>query len=207
MSYGSFAYLYHICKGYICIYFYFRAVHLSMIIFCFIIPLYRLWIHDFGLCSVIYQDSSIDFVWAIQFIALMKSMEKYNEVPGRGMSKKCRWYEWCLIFLTKTVARMENDTPWIHCSDKHCNDKWYEPCWLHSHYTLQIVILSSEAVPILHWLLSLICFKNIFEIKGPLGEANNKNFKIDAGALILVTGQEEIFHLLVWKDISWHFNN
>lgn len=38
-----------------------------------------------------------------------------------------------------------------------------------------------------------ICFINIFDINGPLGKTSNKNFKIDAGALILVTGQEERF--------------
>lgn len=134
-----------------------------------------------GLCSGIYQESSMDFVRAMQFIPLMQSVEKYNKVLGRGVREKGRWHEWCLIFLTKNITRMENDTPWIGCSDKDCNENWYEHYRLHSHYTLWIVILSSsEAAPIFHWLMNLlhssasICFKNIFDINGPLGKASNK---------------------------------
>lgn len=112
----------------------------------------------------------------------MQSVEKYNKAPGRGVRKKGRWHEWCLIFLTKNITRMENDTPWIRCGDKDCNENWYEHYLLHSHYTLWIVIFSSssEAVPILHWLMTLlyssasICCKNIFDINGPLGKARNK---------------------------------
>ena len=150
----------------------------------------------------------MDFVWAIQFIPLMQSVKNTIKCWGG------RWHEWCLIFLTKNMTRMENDMPWIHCSNKDCDENWYEHNWLHSHYTPWIVIFSSpsEAAPILHWPMSLpdsstsVCFKNIFDINGPLGKASNKIFKIDAGSLILVTGQEEIFYLLLWKDISWYFN-
>ena len=128
---------------------------------------------------------------------------------GRFMRKKGRWHEWYLIFLKKNITRMESDTLWMLCSDKDYNENWYEHNWLHSHYTLWIVIFSSslEAAPIHHWLMSLphsstsICFKNIFDINGPLGKASNKNFKI-AGALILVTGRKEISYLIVWKVIS-----
>lgn len=134
--------------------------------------------------------------------------EKYNSVgEADGMNDvsffwQRIWQGWKMICRESIAAT------------KDCNENWYENNWLHSHYTPWIVIFSSplEAAPILHWLMSLpdsstsVCFKNIFDINGPLGKASNKILKIDAGALILVTGQEEIFYLLLWKDISWYFN-
>lgn len=63
LSYIWFAYLCHLHKEYICIYFNFRAACLSMIIlFDHAFPLYGLWIHDVGLCSDSYQCSSMDFI-------------------------------------------------------------------------------------------------------------------------------------------------
>jgi len=172
---------------------------ISLIIFCFTIYVAC----GFMICTVFWYLSIFFHGLCMSYTIYSPNAicEKYNNVLGRGMRKKGRWHEWCLIFLTKNITRMENDTPWIHCSDKDCNENWYEHNWLCSHYTLWNVISSSslEVAPILHWLMSLpqsstsICFKNIFAINGPLGKASNKNFKIDAGDLILVTGQEEIF--------------
>lgn len=68
-AYISFAYLCHIHKEHICMYFNFRAACLSLIIlFDHAFPLYGLWIHGMGLCSDSYQCFSRDFIWATQFI-------------------------------------------------------------------------------------------------------------------------------------------
>lgn len=159
----------------------------------------------FGTLSDIYQDSFMDFVWATQFILLIQSVKNTMKYKGRGVTKRGRWHEWCLIFLTKNITRMKNDTPWIHCSDKDCNENWFEHNQLHSHYTLWIVIFSSssEVAPILHWLISLLhsstsnYSQNILDINEPLEKASNKHFKIDPWVLIPMTGQEEILFAVI----------
>ena len=132
--------------------------------------------------------------------------EKYGKVSGRGVRKRGRWHEWCLIFLTKNLTRVENDTPWMHCSDKDCNENWYEHNRLPSHYTPRLQ--SSHPSLRLHppstdwWILHIALLQfyiNIFYINGPLGKASNINFKTDTGALILVTGEEEIVFASVYE--------